>query len=92
MMLAEAKEPQSKPNVIWEVYAGMGRIAQKVNELKKQAFNVKGEKFSHATGWDFSKRSDQLKLLRKLRDEEPDASYGVQVMGFAARGCCFEKC
>lgn len=72
VMLAEAKEPQPKPYVIWELYAGMGRITQKVNDLRKQGFNVKAEKFSLATGWDFSKRSDQLKLLRRLRDEEPD--------------------
>ena len=88
VMLAEAKEPQPKPYVIWEVYAGMGRITQKVSELKKQALNVKAEKFILATGWDFSKRSDQLnQLLRKFRDEEPDevflTSYGVR---------CFEKC
>ena len=72
VMLAEGKEPQSKPYVIWEVYAGTGRITQRVNELKRQGFNVKAEKFGFATGWDFSKRSDQLKLLRRLRDEEPD--------------------
>ena len=54
VMLAEAKEPQPKPYVIWEVYAGMGRITQKVSELKKQALNVKAEKFILATGWDFS--------------------------------------
>lgn len=72
-MLAAAKEPQPKPYVIWEVYAGMGRITQKVNELKKQALNVKAENFILATGWDFSKRSGQLnQLLRKFRDEEPD--------------------
>ena len=72
VMLAEGKEPQPRPYVIWEVYAGTGRITQRVNELKRQGFNVKAEKFGYATGWDFSKRSDQLKLLRRLRDEEPD--------------------
>ena len=72
VMMAEAKELQPKPYVIWELYAGTGRITQKVNDLRRQGFNVKAEKFSLATGWDFSKRSDQLKLLRKLRDEEPD--------------------
>ena len=72
VMLAEGREPQPKPYVIWEIYAGTGRITQRINDLKNQGFNVKAEKFGLATGWDFSKRSDQMKLLRRLRDEEPD--------------------
>jgi len=57
---------------VWEVYAGAGRITQRIEKMRVGGANIKGEKFSLATGWDFSKRSDQLRFLRRLRDEEPD--------------------
>eukprot|EP00434_Breviolum_minutum_P039726 symbB.v1.2.035289.t1/scaffold4713.1/size41565/3 len=41
VMMAEAKELQPKPYVIWELYAGTGRITQKVNDLRRQGFTMK---------------------------------------------------
>ena len=72
VMLAEASRPREKVYLIWEVYAGRGRITQRIETMRVGGANIKGEKFSLATGWDFSKKSDQLKFLRRLRDEEPD--------------------
>ncbi len=71
-MLAEASRPRDKVYTVWEVYSGAGQSMQRIETMRLGGANVKGEKFSLATGWDFSKRSDQLRFLRRLRDEEPD--------------------
>ncbi len=72
MLLAEASRPRDKVYTVWEVYSGAGRITQRIEKMRLGGANIKGEKFSLATRWDFSKRNDQLRFLRRLRDKEPD--------------------
>ena len=65
VMLAEASKPRDKVYTVWEVYSGAGRITQRIETMRLGGANIKGEKFSLATGW-------ELRFLRRLRDEEPD--------------------
>ena len=58
-----------KPYVLWEVYAGEGRITRTANRRD----NLKGERFSREDGWDFDKAAHRRAFLRRLREEKPDA-------------------
>lgn len=61
-------EPQ-QPYVLWEVYAGEGRITRTANRRE----HIKGERFSREDGWDFDKAAHRRAFLRRLREEKPDA-------------------
>ena len=55
--------------MIWEVYAGLGRITRTANRRS----NVRGERFGLADGWNFDKAAHRRTFLRRLREERPDA-------------------
>ena len=66
-MRSEAKCPTSRPRVVWEVYAGRGRLSDEVEKLGGIS-----EKFGENEGWDFSKVGDRKKFIKRLMKEQPD--------------------
>ena len=58
-----------KKYVLWELFAGEGRVTATANRRK----NLSAERFSLADGWDFTRPSHRTAFLRRLREEEPDA-------------------
>ena len=59
----------NKKYVLWEVFAGQGRVTQTANRRQ----NLCAERFSLEDGWDFTQSSHRVAFLRRLRHEEPDA-------------------
>jgi len=57
----------AKTKLIWEVYAGAGRIT----ECAQQA-GARVERFGLLDGWDFSKSSHRRALIQKAAQDEPD--------------------
>jgi len=57
----------AKTKLIWEVYAGAGRIT----ECAQQA-GARVESFGLLGGWDFSKASHRRALVQKAAQDEPD--------------------
>ena len=66
-MRAEAQCPGSRPRMVWEVYAGRGRVS---DEVEKQGGI--SEKFGLQQGWDFSRPTDRKKFIKRLVKEQPD--------------------
>ena len=67
-MVKDAQNPPKKEHVVWEVYAGRGRVTEQVNMLD----GCRGERFSIKDGWNFDNPKDRKKFLQKLVQEEPD--------------------
>ena len=67
-LIKESRNPPKKDHVVWEVYAGKGRVTDQVNMLD----GCRGERFSLQEGWDFDKAQDRKRFLQKLAKEEPD--------------------
>eukprot|EP00438_Fugacium_kawagutii_P036012 Skav228978 [mRNA] locus=scaffold671:258922:260674:- [translate_table: standard] len=67
-LLMQSKNPPRKTHVVWEVYAGRGRLTDCVNGMP----HCRAERFGPAEGWDFSRPADRRLFLRRLREEEPD--------------------
>ena len=65
---AQAHEPARKEHVVWEVYAGRGRLSEEVNKLE----GCSARKFGIEQGWDFSRPKDRKSFIKLLIDEEPD--------------------
>ena len=63
-----AASPQD-PYVIWEVYAGEGRITKTANRRE----DCVGIRFSKEDGWDFSNPAHRRAFFRKQNKEKPDA-------------------
>ncbi len=66
-MCSEAKCPSSRPRVVWEVYAGKGRVSDEVEKIGGIS-----EKFGMNEGWDFSSAADRKKFIKRLVKEQPD--------------------
>ena len=66
---SKGQKPRSKPFVIWEVFAGEGRVTATANRRR----NCKGVRFSLQDGWDFRLPAHRKAFIKKLVDEEPDA-------------------
>ena len=67
-LVYSAQDPPQKQHVVWEIYAGRGRVSEQVNEFE----NCKAVRFGLKDGWDFSRPADRRKFLAKLKAEEPD--------------------
>lgn len=67
-LVNEARNPPKKEHVVWEVYAGRGRVTEQVNMLN----GCRGERFSIKDGWNFDNPKDRKRFIQKLVREEPD--------------------
>ena len=67
-LVNEARNPPKKEHVVWEVYAGRGRVTEQVNMLS----GCRGERFSIKDGWNFDNPKDRKRFIQKLVREEPD--------------------
>lgn len=67
-LIYSAQDPPQKQHVVWEVYAGRGRVSEEVNKFH----NCKAVRFGLKDGWDFSRPADRRRFLAKLKEEEPD--------------------
>ena len=63
----ELQNIKPRPRLIWEVYAGVFRLAEVAESLGCQV-----ESFGFQTGWDYDLESHRSQLLAKLDDEMPD--------------------
>ena len=66
---SKGQKPRSKLFVIWEVFAGEGRVTATANRRR----NCKGVRFSLQDGWDFRLPAHRKAFIKKLGEEEPDA-------------------
>ena len=69
-MSEAAKIEEGRKMIVWEVFAGKGRVTQILNEKYPQ---VEATRFSLLDGWDFQDPKARKRFLRKLREEEPDS-------------------
>ena len=72
-LLNKAKDLENyflpKTYVIWEVYAGEGRITKTAN----RRVNCRAERFSKEDGWDFSLPAHRRAFFNRMEKEKPDA-------------------
>jgi len=66
-MCAEAQCPGVRPRIVWEVYAGRGRVSEEVEK-----HGGISEKCGLQQGWDFSRPADRKEFIRRLVNEQPD--------------------
>lgn len=68
-LIYSAQDPPQKQHVVWEIYAGRGRVSEEVNKFHY----CKAVRFGLKDGWDFSRPADRRRFLAKLKEEEqPD--------------------
>ena len=59
---------KKKPYVIWEIFAGAGRVTKTANRRN----GCKAERFSLEDGWDFNLASHRKAFFKRLKQEQPD--------------------
>ena len=61
------KKKKKKPYVIWEIFAGAGRVTK----TAKRRSGCKAERFSLEDGWDFNLPSHRRAFFKRLKQEHP---------------------
>ena len=76
----ELNDPEVKPRVIWEVYAGESRMSQIAETLGCHV-----ESFGYETGWDFDLPSQRKAFMMRLNMEMPDEVFLAPRCGLWSR-------
>ena len=76
----ELHQPQPRPRIIWEIYAGTSRTSQIA-----EALGCETRVFGYETGWDFDIASHRRALLDMIDDEMPDEIFLAPRCGLWSR-------
>ena len=80
LVTQELHQPQPRPCIIWEIYAGASRTSQIA-----EALGCETRVFGYETGWDFDIASHRRALLDMIDDEMPDEIFLAPRCGLWSR-------
>ena len=80
LVTQELHQPQPRPRIIWEIYAGASRTSQIA-----EALGCETRVFGYETDWDFDIASHRRALLDMIDDEMPDEIFLAPRCGLWSR-------